>query len=454
MLAASNRSHKWQARKIVFMMVLTSLLAIVVLFGTTLWLTNAANRMAAKQSKDQIVSELLAVSSGLSTIVHHTGHWDTAYEWVTQGQREAVITNIGSGASTRGPFHMLYIVNSVGTPLYAFEYEETEIKTIYAHPELVNVVRAEMRDLPMEPYQTISGYIAVRDRIAMATAGRIQPIDSSNISTEVSPILIGMRWFGQEDIDQIADRLQLDGLRLDYWDTEPRDGTMSVPLLDIAGRAIAHVSWFPPQPGDELLSQILPMIGIMSCIMFGASLGVGRAATGQNNALVREMHVARTDRLTGKLNRAGLDQLVASPQFQTALSAGTLAVIYVDVNDFKILNDSSGHDVGDAALKSVAAWMTQCCRGSDWVARLGGDEFACVLMDVSSLDIVETVAKRIAAYEPPADITDPAYPALSLSLGIAMARAGEDWNSVLTRADQGMYEDKRRHKASRGAADA
>ncbi|WP_426266286.1 GGDEF domain-containing protein [Sphingomonas sp. LHG3443-2] len=165
--------------------------------------------------------------------------------------------------------------------------------------------------------------------------------------------------------------------------------------------------------------------------------------------------VARLERQVGELDRlAHHDPLVPLPNrrgFERQL-AGLIArlerygdasaLLFIDVDGLKIVNDSFGHDAGDAALIHVAELLIGGVRQSDTVARFGGDEFAILLERVDLDQATETAARltdRIAGTSFSYDGT--AIP-LSAAIGIAEIRAGDTPEAVLARADRAMYEQK------------
>lgn len=154
---------------------------------------------------------------------------------------------------------------------------------------------------------------------------------------------------------------------------------------------------------------------------------------------------ARTDPLTGLLNRrAFLDELARRiDRLDREGLPGTL--MFVDVDNFKPLNDRFGHDAGDAALVGVAALLRNLVRPADLVARLGGDEFALWLDGADELTAAERAeALRVDADGSLAELA-PGGALLTLSTGIACryAGSGELLDEVIRRADQAMYEVKR-----------
>ncbi|MEO8298961.1 MAG: diguanylate cyclase [Burkholderiales bacterium] len=126
-----------------------------------------------------------------------------------------------------------------------------------------------------------------------------------------------------------------------------------------------------------------------------------------------------------------------------------LACLFVDLDDFKQINDTLGHDVGDVVLQLVAQRLLASTRAGDTVSRHGGDEFVMLLTEVAQpLDAARVADKVIEALAAPAAVADQVL-ALSASIGIALYPAdGDDAHTLITRADTGMYQAKRRGRGS------
>ena len=121
------------------------------------------------------------------------------------------------------------------------------------------------------------------------------------------------------------------------------------------------------------------------------------------------------------------------------------AVLYLDLDKFKSINDIYGHRAGDEFLRSLASWLRGCVRGSDWVARIGGDEFAAILAHVDP-QAAGVVGERIRAT---ADLQEARFEGkiLRSTASIGIARVPEDGTTldeVLGRADTAMYRAKTR----------
>jgi diguanylate cyclase len=150
------------------------------------------------------------------------------------------------------------------------------------------------------------------------------------------------------------------------------------------------------------------------------------------------------DPLTDLPNRTLFQDRTGVALRTAARSGATVAVLLLDLNRFKEVNDTLGHEYGDHLLLQVADRLRGCFRDSDSVARLGGDEFA-ILLPVSGWDEAVTVTQRIgAALHAPFPMCDFALD-IDGSVGIALAEPGEDVETLLRHADVAMYEAKSAH---------
>ncbi len=149
---------------------------------------------------------------------------------------------------------------------------------------------------------------------------------------------------------------------------------------------------------------------------------------------------AITDSLTGVLNRAGLgDALDAHAE---AGRAGTSAVLFLDIDNFKRVNDRFGHAVGDQVLQSVAMRLRASCRAGDVVSRFGGDEFVIVATEIADQDI-DALVERVRTSLAWAAMTDVGAIDVSVSIGVARGTSGDSLSQLLRDADEELYDAKR-----------
>jgi len=152
--------------------------------------------------------------------------------------------------------------------------------------------------------------------------------------------------------------------------------------------------------------------------------------------------MAQFDGLTGLLNRrvfvSRLDHAIAEARRR----GGTMAVLYLDLDHFKDVNDTLGHPVGDRLLKSVAQRLTENVRASDVVARFGGDEFAVLMSDLGNPADAAVLAKKLidAIARPFRIDANDVY--TGISVGIALSEPDNDAEALLSRADVALYRGK------------
>lgn len=155
-------------------------------------------------------------------------------------------------------------------------------------------------------------------------------------------------------------------------------------------------------------------------------------------------HQSRLDGLTGIANRAWFEHCLAVAMTRPRPPGERLAVLFIDVNDFKRVNDEHGHEVGDQVLTALAGRLRGCVRESDLVARLGGDEFV-VLIDPlrQREDIATLVHKLTGALAHPAELGSAARPLPGVSIGAAVfPDDGQSPEALLREADRQMYRRK------------
>lgn len=155
--------------------------------------------------------------------------------------------------------------------------------------------------------------------------------------------------------------------------------------------------------------------------------------------LERAHELATHDPLTGLLNRRAFFEAGASETERSQRYAHSLSIVFLDLDNFKQLNDSKGHDAGDAALQVTAKALHGTMRSNDRVARLGGDEFAILLPEIGYDAAVEAGRKISVALNKA--LRD--YPPVSASVGVAwFAKVNQPFPEMLKMADELMYEVK------------
>lgn len=160
-------------------------------------------------------------------------------------------------------------------------------------------------------------------------------------------------------------------------------------------------------------------------------------------------HQASHDSLTGLANRSLFEAKLKSTQLEALKHNSRFAVLYIDADHFKEINDTLGHAIGDLVLQEIATRLHQQVRSGDTVARLGGDEFAILLPNLTQTRDVSRIAEAITHHMlVPFQLSNDQQIDLSLSIGVAVfPEDANDSNDLLEAADQAMYASK---QAGRG----
>ena len=159
--------------------------------------------------------------------------------------------------------------------------------------------------------------------------------------------------------------------------------------------------------------------------------------------------LARRDSLTGLLSRAA----VFSELSRLVEAGEPLSVLFVDLDGFKEINDSGGHELGDRVLEEVASRLRQAVRGNDILGRWGGDEFLVIAPGASSGGWTRIADSVIAAVSDSTVADDAGHVTVSASVGIATARPGQPAAELVAAADRAMYEAKSRGKGRYAVAE-
>jgi diguanylate cyclase (GGDEF)-like protein len=164
-----------------------------------------------------------------------------------------------------------------------------------------------------------------------------------------------------------------------------------------------------------------------------------RSADEQELQERRLRRLATVDQLTKLLNRSTVIQRLEARIGAGRDHAEPLALLYVDCDDFKGINDSLGHAAGDAVLRTLADRISHQIRRGDLAARLGGDEFLVVLDGIrDASDAIHVAEKLVTAAQQPISWNEQAL-SISISVGVALHGSGEDTELLLRRADHAMY---------------
>jgi len=232
---------------------------------------------------------------------------------------------------------------------------------------------------------------------------------------------------------------------LNVW-ADPADRQRFVELLQRDGRCSNIEARFRRKDGE--LIWWLISASVIDLDGTPCNISIRRDITERKQAEEKINYLAYFDQLTGLPNRTLLQDRLKQAMARSQRSGCYGALLLLDLDYFKTLNDTVGHDMGDLLLKQVAQRLTNCVRAEDTVARFGGDEFVVMLVNLSeslseTADLIELIGGKIrAAFIPPFDLKEISY-RISPSIGASVFLGqNNEVDTLLKQADLAMYKAK------------
>ncbi|MCZ4305025.1 EAL domain-containing protein [Zoogloeaceae bacterium G21618-S1] len=227
------------------------------------------------------------------------------------------------------------------------------------------------------------------------------------------------------------------------WDSLAQNGRWQGEIWNRRKSGEIYPEWLDISPVRNDQDQLIHYLGIFSDI----------SAAKTSEAQLE--HMAQHDALTDLPNRSLLNDRIATAIRRASRDRRTVAIMFLDLDHFKDINDSYGHETGDTVLKHVAMRLHECVRDEDTVARLGGDEFVVLMEDIEDAEQADQAAERIlASLIPPIGQNGQEF-FIGASIGVSLyPRDGDSVEALLRNADTAMYQAKQlgRNNAQRYCA--
>lgn len=260
-------------------------------------------------------------------------------------------------------------------------------------------------------------------------------------------LIASVRFLDNSFLTDLADAYLLEGVRFSLGD-DIRPEEQSYPLMTRAGDTLGSFVWTPDLPGRSILGEVLPVLAAgLAGIGIAIWLLLRRLRRTYTELVVSEAqatHLAFHDTLTGLPNRAYFNERLEAALADVRGGRGQLALLFLDLDRFKQVNDSLGHAAGDALIRNLAGQLKAILKPSDVLARIGGDEFAVVMRDIAGRHEVEELCRDvISVVSGPFDVLG-GQAMVGISIGVAIApAAGMDRSEIARKADIALYQAKR-----------
>ncbi|MGC0890650.1 putative bifunctional diguanylate cyclase/phosphodiesterase [Pantoea agglomerans] len=297
--------------------------------------------------------------------------------------------------------------------------------------------------------QDNADYARVTNRAAALAVGNIQRDDNALPRFR----LVSLKFLDDGYLAGLAERNQLQGLH--FSDGTPQPGTGARYLLIAqAGEAVGYLNWIPSRPGAQMLRTIGPSTGLavlaisLLCLymvrrLWNSSVNLSQSMLRLGASEAQAQHLAFHDVLTGLPNRALVEDRLTQALALATRHDQRVALLLIDLDRFKTINDTHGHHAGDELIIAVAQRLSRIVRASDTVGRIGGDEFIVVMPDVDNIGQVHSLAQRIIdeLSEPFTLFGSDVWSGASIGLALA-PKDGVDRLELMRKADIALYEAK------------
>jgi diguanylate cyclase (GGDEF)-like protein len=437
-----------------------TVLATAALVSTLLvWSARRADE-AAFARQEQLVTLVLEQSvDAIGYDQESVTVWDDSIRHVRAAQPDLdwFDGNLGIWLHSYFGHDQAFVLTPEGEPIYAMEAGQRTDPARYSvvRPVAVPLLTELKRKLlsgEAEDGSTLSPGAA--DLVVVAghpAIMSVKPIvsDSGAIEQEAGSefLHISVRFLDGSLLEDLADDYLFTGARFAWTDNSAAQ-ERSYAFVSRRDEPVGFFIWTPHAPGSEVLGSVSPVLVaglvIIAVIVALLLLRVRRSAVKLQASEAQAQHLAFHDTLTGLPNRALFEDRLDRALLELRRRPGEqVALLYLDLDRFKQVNDSLGHPEGDELLREVARRLTAAIRETDTVARLGGDEFAIIQTHVSRPEDVQELANRIMeAIIAPIKLSG-AEATVGISLGGALAPSDASDRVELTRkADIALYQAK------------
>jgi diguanylate cyclase (GGDEF)-like protein len=450
----------------------------IAFFGVVLIAIIAYAGWSANQAATEIERTLLdnALNQSIARALNEQksiAWWDDPVVKITDKVLDMEFTDANFGVFLTETYahDEVYILNAKDQPIYAFGEEKTQDPSTFERrrseldsliEEIRNNDRTKLAPRPDMLAESKGGYRVLVGVQVARWAGHIVSIDGKpavvagmTIVPNIDPtllkgtpnLLLSITYIDKDFIADVGHSLLLSDLSMT---PKPAagDATVSQPFVGDDGIPVGYLNWTTRRPGQVLLTIILPLValaiigtGVLTAMMFR------RLRRTSEELALREAQAryeAKHDPLSGLPNRAQMVEKIEAFLHNRGAKGGHARALaaYIDIDRFKDINDTLGHEAGDNLIKAVAARLQTRLRTSDFLSRFGGDEFA-ILCAPAPADASTSLAERIAgAFSTPFNIN---HQSIRVSASVGIAAAPEDGataDQLMRHADIALYEAK------------
>jgi len=432
--------------------------ALAILVGFGFYAAFQADHASLERQKMFIADGLKDQIAAVEREQESVSIWDDSVTNAKAGNQEWMAENLSVWMYTYYGHSQVYILDAADHPVHAMREGKVVDTSAFGQDAstllpTIGKLRAMLAQPPKADASGQPTRMVAEDLISLGGKPAIlsvMPLVPNSSRVTQAPgteyLHVSVEFINDAVVGRIAGKYLLDGARL--VPLSQSVGAAAVPLVDSHGVILGYIGWDQERPGLDLLHKMGPALAV-ALLVAGGVLAfllrrLRRASFALQSSQDQAQYLAFHDTLTGLPNRALFEDRLRRTLLFAGHDAARVALLYLDLDRFKHVNDTLGHPAGDELVRQTATRLRHTIREVDTVARIGGDEFAIILLDVRDVRSVEDIAERLLQKlcEPFKLIDDQVF--VGASIGIALSSGPEtDADDLLRKADIALYEAKK-----------
>ena len=442
----SVNNQETPSRTLILPLVFLLVAALISILGIILYSVEQVNEDSRISSEEYFEATLKDKLTQQEQLAKDYAFWDATIENAYLSQNsEWIDQNIGEYLTDTFEVSDLFILDGNNNPVLLLkdgQIESSNYNTINKNALTNLIVKARQSSAKLV---SVSGMLMINGDPAVVGVSVLTPEDGTVLPSP-RPVLVIAKRLGAPQLLDFSEKFRLKELKFNSAQ-ETIPGEAFIEVKNPENKLIGSFNWQPHKLGSLMLSKIKIPLLIVLIVIALISFKIIRTSlnTTQNlkDAYDNLRHLANHDVLTGLCNRRLFDELLEQTIHSAKRDNISSAMLYLDLDGFKAVNDTYGHHNGDKLLVAVAERLKATTREADTIARIGGDEFTILLRNTNSVDdITSTVDKIQLALAQPIKLADSEVK-ISASIGITMIpQDGSDPDVLLANADKALYECK------------
>ncbi len=424
-------------------------ITVVTVVIAILWMAARQNEQAQDSTYTMVSGGVAALGRRVESLASDYAWWEDAYTAYQDGDVEWFDTNFGESVEEAEVADLFAIISTDGEIKHNWMLGDGFAVEDVLTPDVIESIRGLAEQLSEESLAADRGIVRMGSVPIVVGISKITPfLSDPDIDPKSLPLLVVGQALDDERLARLGETFLIDDLHFEIGEAPSRSSAKTaMPVIDIFGETIGHFVWTPPTPGYAVLQSVLPPITValaLFCVVaFVTAFRARKIAIALTQSEKEALLAARTDGMTGLKNRTGFNEVLESSECQSACKAGELAVIYLDINGFKAVNDSIGHHGGDELVKALTARLRSVLPPEAIFARIGGDEFAIALNGKAVRDTATGAASAVVhSLDQPFTIHGFEFH-VTVAVGYAVAGGtGLTPGEIVRRADIAMYHAK------------